>query len=646
MPNALTNQVEIAAEDLAALERATGGVALAGGDGTVAVMTGGESLDEMRTLLAARGYGLPGVSPGLPSAAAQEQAWPVSYSNLVRNPMTVGAMERDRARAQRRVSANEFYPLYHQRLRVIQAYRDANLDFDRLGFTDLLRGAITEAEVVVQRPEQMVDEEDYQALCRSLAPPFEWFNERVNQHLMAKNGGAEEVAYWLLNHLLEGGVAGWLLTFGTRAINGVQYRVPIECHIYGGERLACDQGFSTFADERWFIKLREDEPLAGPNLADPTRYYQLLNRPDEWIYCGVAKMGHAAGGGTYYPRPPYFSLLDALLACEMMLRDDLSSLAHNERTLTVWTFDTTRMKAAGIQWRDVQIAGTTEVVQGAISAFKAERERLIAMGSQGGAEMAVMDYVTYAQYHPNLELLKSLDKYRPYHAQIHLAAGILYDYDGNEMAQQSQMRGEIDFDFIREQCLEPTFNAIYQCIANENRRYFGLLNGLGQDYDPYTWTSKTAQRKLPEPKDLVGRQKRAEKLVKLRLDGHVVELGVECEFAPCASRNPETKKEIRAGQMRGQFTTETLHRTFGLDPKLERARMYREKADYYQEQKRPGQALFSAPVSYTQQVVSPDGQVVQTRGEVSKGRPPGSPDGPDVNNIPSQGASAPHTQSD
>lgn len=549
--------------------------------------------------------------------------------------LKAGTVDKDRERSYHRKPATTTYTTYHNQVGVISSYRKINNQFDHQLFRRVIELCITPGKVAVQQPRKTASGEAFEAFKRTVEPPFQWFNTKVNQHLKGKLGGVMELAGWVLEHLLEGGLCGYDLRMKTVDINGVKWRVPYQVQVFSGQQLGCDKEESTFESEQWYVRVGDPEKQSEGSFrlgawdttdySDRSQWEPLVDTPDLGYYRDVVKFHYAEGSTDKYPRPPYLPLLDDLLETEMLRRDDLANLAYRQRSTVIWNFDFKLMKELGIPWKDIQMPDGTKK-KGAMTYFSEMRSSFLSSDSASIRDMSLPNFITFTEVSPGLDLLTAHQKYRHAENNVNLAAGLIFDNEGRLIEPESPEQKEAQFFYIRDVVLEPFIQHIYDIIIAENRKWFGVLNGVPRTsrfYDPFTFMSPAALRKKQPADTLASRTKYNERLLQLRLDGDIEDVVVHFEFVPSSARKDRRLQELSRVAERGGVSWETFQEAAGLDPSLERSRKARQLAQDWVDTPNGKQSTWTAPATYNQMAAKADGSYVETKQARSPGRPAG-----------------------
>ena len=562
------------------------------------------------------------------------------YGALVAEAITrpwqdVTSIETTRAKTRR--SAVQQHCGYHARLRIVQTYRAGVPRFNELCFRDPVRAAVTPGKVVVQRPSGLSDDDEFDLLQRRLEIPFAEFNARCNRSLEGRRGGVMELCESIADHLLEGGLCGYAVSFEDRRIGGLTWRMPKDVQLYGGGVMATSSliemnPWSQFTADtgpaEWYAHLGPLTVFDGtqPLVVDPkdTRlWYHLADNPASGLYAGVWSVEHPIGSLSNYPTPPYASLFDQLLALDLLTKDDLSTMAFNQRHVVLWKFDFEAMQKAGHAWNDVtQPDGTVKL--GAVSIFRDRRQQMITQQTGSVAENFLPGYITYEEHRPGLELLQAIKKYQPFEANLDAVAGLFYDPSGLFMKEESTERIAVDFHWLREQVLEVCIQRIYDAIVSENKRWFGVLNGT-PGFDPFHWESSAWRRRNQVAKTVGDAQRRREREVKLLLDGAISDIGVQFEFVPSPNSRDQRAQLLSNGALRGLNSIASYHEALGMDPDLERRRMRVQRTSDVMPVDSTTEPLWMGPISFVQKTTGGGGADQTTGSVVSPGRTPGTP---------------------
>lgn len=556
-------------------------------------------------------------------------------------------IEKDRGRSYNKKPSTSTYSRYQDRVSVLASYRKINPLFERLLFQVPKRLAVTPGKAVLKYPNSVTDDAEYDQIQDRVLHPFKWFNAHVNEHLVGKLGGTEELTGWLLDHLLEGGACGYQVAFSTVKINGVSWRVPKEVRTFSGRQMGVDETLSEFSDEAWYLKVGEPTmkwysgmvKIAGydqTDYSDASMWMPLTDRPDLGLYRGVVKLDHPSGSVEKYPTPPYFSLADALLGCEMLTRDDLSTLAYCQRVTTIWKFDVTLMREAMVPWKDTKDSGGN-TVSGALSVFRAARENLLANQTGGPRDLMIPSYISHEEVQPGLALLQNDKKSRQFLRMIEAAAGIMFDENGLILKEEGQEQREIDFLFLRERIIERFFTKIYQMIIAENRQYFGQLNGVA-GWDPFVLAipSRRGRPAIPTSVDKAQRNRRKE--IERMLDGEGEELRIIFQLVPSSARRNDRFTSIATATVRGLLPVESFQEAGGWDPDEERAKMERQQREDFVTWPADKVSLWTPTPTMTQTAITPAGTMKTVAHQQSPGRPVGT--GADVFSPANIGAEA------
>lgn len=540
------------------------------------------------------------------------------------------ALETERGRALGRKSPVQEYADFTSKVRAIQAYREINPEFERLLFHDPVNSACTEGKAVVVRPEALADTQ-YEQLQRRCLPPFEWFLSSANAGRAGQPRGAWQLAKAIAENLLEGGICGYWASFGTERIGGVAWRVPKIVRVYSGTQLgAADPQDDPNLQERWYLRRQKGNQSNGvygskPSFDDESQWTELVDDPERGVYRGVWKLGGTAGKESIWPTPPWAAGLDPCLGDEMTLRDDLSTLAFQQRSVTIWSFDFEAMKNIPIPWADQRDSEGNVVVEGAMTQFLDARQAVIENASTGGSEYVLPSYIKREYYTTSLDFLKEINRYRPFRERIYALAGLLFDWDGKFLEKESKRRQQSDFTDLRG-TVALALNDVFAAIAAENAAKWGNLNRLGS-MNPLAWETpawKRWRQRRRRDGALSIEQQQARQLaeIELLLRGEAGEATVRFEFVPASLDRAADAQWANAAVDKGNISEETYHETLGLDHDLERARMLRQKTLDRVTPDPATQSLWMPDPTYTQMAVRPDGTVSTTGQQISDGRPP------------------------
>lgn len=518
--------------------------------------------------------------------------------------------EHERLRATGSRSAGSAYATYKKQCEVIEKYRLLVPEFESQLFAQPRALVVTAPKAVPVRPQRMAPEE-FERRKRHIAPPFEWLNQRVNDQQSGCLGGIQEVLIGVVDRLLSTGLCGWWMGFETVNERGVYLRAPRQLLTYSGLQCQLDTSAQDGV-ERWAVKV-------------PGGERPLRDDPEAGSYAGVIKYDHPVGAVMPYPTPPYFSLLDALLAIEVQQRGDLAGLTQNERTVAFWKFDFEKMREADLEWDDT-FDNEGNVVKGAMSIWQEAREAARGGLLNGTREYMLPSYIEYQEVHPELDLIKAVNRYLPHTVRIALFGGARFAPDGSYLKEESEEAREVMFQHLREHILERFLQRLYDAVVAENVTWMGKLNGL-PEWNPFLYVDETLGRQLrrrrpPQSGERASAQKleRAEAI----LEGLVEPIRVRARLSPAIARRNSRLSEVLAMARQGVISPTSAQEQAGFDPDLEAERMqefWSVLVDLT-----PGKTpLFSPGPSYTQAAVT-DNKAQQTSGRLTPGRTPGTTD--------------------
>lgn len=545
---------------------------------------------------------------------------------------------------------------YQWLVRTIGQYRLVNPDFEFLYFKRPEWLACTDAKFDLRRPRKVGDDEDlYETLKSNVSPPFEWFNENVNQTKQGATKGAAELCRWVLDHCLEGGVAAWSASVGWVQINGVWWRTITQVSTFGGSQLGLDLKANLGNTQKWYIRNTPQQHRFGFESGyaqgyDSTQYegnpnWMPVDSNDGHLtgkYRGIVQYMHPDGSRSKYPVPPCASLINTMTSLWMLSKDNLRTLAKRERLVWIWTFDQQAMAALNIPWNDVSVPqsdGTTKVVKGAPTLFR-EMRQLVVNGRDTNQEIQLPNWIKLEQREPGIDLLKATDTLTTFNDQMGRSAGFFQDDNGAYAKEEAEEFAKGKYQFDRQSVLEPFLNALYKIILDENIRLWHGKNRIDpEDMNPFVFVTPRGKRVLnakPAP-SLAGRHSQKMQLLDARLSGDIESLEITCRLTPNPAVRSKDLDTIGRLAQQGLVAVEVLHEAMGRDPEQMR-NMKRREAVRDMVPVDPGMvSLWAATPGVAQRVdvttVEPNGSSntdsSETLSRTSPGRPPeGKTDAP------------------
>lgn len=486
------------------------------------------------------------------------------------------------ARSYKRKPATTVYGNYHKQVKALSDYRKWNIPFERLLFERPKEMAITAGKAAVQRPRQATPDE-YDALEEFVSPPFKWMLENINIDIEGCRGGICELCEWMLDHRLEGSLFGRSMSVKTVQINGQKWRVIDNCKVYSGGQLGLAENVED-GDPHWYLRIGKGKKTEGywnlwgwdqTDYSNRSFWEPMQNLPELGIYRDVISYG-TVGNDDKYPTPKYLPLMDSLLDHDILMREQIATLAYMQRKLILWKFDFKVMQELKIPWKDITLPDGTKKT-GALTQFRTAREAMLQQDKGGIREMSMPSYVSYEEYTPGTDLLTDRTIWFKSLYDIELAAGIMRDNDGELLLPESAEQKMAMFARYREMDLEPPVQKMFNIMIAENKRWWPQL---GFQADPFVWRSKKASNRKPRSTSLRSIANAVARDKEDWIAGHIEDVRVLFEFVPSNVQSDKRAELMGQWAADGLISKQTFHEAgAAVDPDLEKARKLREATE-------------------------------------------------------------------
>lgn len=480
----------------------------------------------------------------------------------------------------------------------IQSCKFTDAEFFFLCFHRWRTLALTELQVVVERPSFVAEDYFYAQEEKRLQAPFHWMLRNLNMERLGKPPGMLPFLDWTLDSLLETGIAGWEFIYGPVDIHGNLLLLPTEGIVYSGH--AMNNQDYTWNSEEWEVVQVDGTKMRFLGEKEPYHYRDVIKtlwRP-----------------GMREPRPPHTPLLRDLRIREELQARDLITLAKMGEDIEIWEIDLGRVREFNIPYEDVKDEEGNVVKKGIRRLLQ---EALESMADRRGMKRFIVpDVFRQRREEVDTRTLLASEKYNESRRRLYQSAGILFDETGRLLEEESLRTMEGQLFYLRDLILEPHLYRLCVDIVRQNPYYFKVYpEGYHEARAELAEVEKGLRSRKPGTNyaELKRRKEELHRMIE-DLEAKAQVASIHLQFAPLAI-NPDTVRRIVfEGQRLGSISTQTLHEVLGLPHEVERDRLLREKKhDLIERPPVDLMSIYEAPTTYK--------QVAQTTGTKEVGMP-------------------------